>query len=321
MGKGSFQMDDYNTVTERIADFKAKHPSGSFQPADLSVPFTIVTIGDQAYVVYAAAAYRSPDDPRPGVGLAWEPVPGKTSFTKDSELQNAETSAWGRAIVAVLAADAKKFATREDVQNRQIEGAQPEVIHALVDQIKDTEVAGPLKEWMTEHNLSFTRPLSLAEFNTIEAWVANFSADQPSADGGGRAETPPIPSSAPAANSSGGDRAAGDPDALPGRGPVPSRESSTDDDQGKATANNRAESQRETSAVVGSPAEESLGEADSSAANLKADLRERIERLSESERLKLKALWTGARLVALDKAEMTEGYYEKAVALIGQAAA
>jgi hypothetical protein len=54
------------------------------------------------------------------VGLAWEPVPGKTSYTRDSELQNAETSAWGRAIVAVLAADTKKgIASAEEVQSRQ----------------------------------------------------------------------------------------------------------------------------------------------------------------------------------------------------------
>ena len=60
----------------------------------------------------------SPDDPRPGHGTAWEPVPGPTKFTRDSEIQNAETAAWGRAIVAVLAADTKKIASRQEVQNR-----------------------------------------------------------------------------------------------------------------------------------------------------------------------------------------------------------
>jgi hypothetical protein len=50
--------------------------------------------------------------------LAWEVIPGKTPYTKDSEVQNAETSAWGRAIVAVGAATAKKIASREEVRNR-----------------------------------------------------------------------------------------------------------------------------------------------------------------------------------------------------------
>ena len=46
----------------------------------------------------------------------------RSSFTKDSELQNAETAAWGRAIVAVLASDTKEgIASREEVRNRQTE--------------------------------------------------------------------------------------------------------------------------------------------------------------------------------------------------------
>jgi hypothetical protein len=34
---------------------------------------------------------------------------------------NAESSSWGRAILAALAADSKKIATREEVRNRQAE--------------------------------------------------------------------------------------------------------------------------------------------------------------------------------------------------------
>jgi len=52
--------------------------------------------------------------------LASEPVPGKTNFTRDSELMNAETSAWGRALIAVGAADAKRgIASANEVRNRQ----------------------------------------------------------------------------------------------------------------------------------------------------------------------------------------------------------
>jgi hypothetical protein len=71
-------------------------------------------------MVYSAAAYRSPDDSLPGVGWAYEPIPGPTNFTRDSELQNAETAAWGRAMVAALAVDTKKgIASSEEVRNRQ----------------------------------------------------------------------------------------------------------------------------------------------------------------------------------------------------------
>jgi hypothetical protein len=70
--------------------------------------------------VYSAAAYRTPDDQLPGVGWAYEPIPGPTNFTRDSELQNAETAAWGRAMVAALAVDTKKgIASSEEVRNRQ----------------------------------------------------------------------------------------------------------------------------------------------------------------------------------------------------------
>lgn len=111
-----FNIGDYNTVPERIAEFREKHPQGSLQQVGLEFR----DFAGKSWVIYTAAAFRTPDDPKPGHGTAWEPVPGKTPFTRDSELQNAETAAWGRAIVAVLAADVKKgISTGEEVRNRQ----------------------------------------------------------------------------------------------------------------------------------------------------------------------------------------------------------
>jgi hypothetical protein len=117
---------DYNDVNSRLAEFRDKHPEGSLQPADVACPFEVKQVGDKTFIAYTAAAYRNPEDPRPGIGCAWEPFPGRTNFTRDSELQNAETSAWGRAIVAALAADTKKgIASAEDVRNRQAERTAP----------------------------------------------------------------------------------------------------------------------------------------------------------------------------------------------------
>ena len=119
--------EDYVDVAERIREFRDKHPDGSLRPLNVDKPFEIVTTPDGiAWVVVVAAAYRTPDDAAPGVGMAWETYPGKTNFTKGSELQNAETSAWGRAIVAVGAADTKRgVASSEDVRNRRAEQQQP----------------------------------------------------------------------------------------------------------------------------------------------------------------------------------------------------
>lgn len=115
----SFDLSDYKDVPQRIADFKSKHPEGSLQPANPDRPFEVVTIDGRSFIAYAAAAYRSPDDPRPGIGVAYEPFPGKTPYTRDSELQNAETSAWGRAIVAALASESKSVASADEIRNRR----------------------------------------------------------------------------------------------------------------------------------------------------------------------------------------------------------
>ena len=112
------RMADYVDVAERIGEFKAAYPDGTLQPINGLEPFRVVEVGGKTFVTYVAAAYRTPDDPRPGIGVAWEPFPGTTPYTRDSELMNAETSAWGRAIVA-LGIPTKKIASAEEVRNRQ----------------------------------------------------------------------------------------------------------------------------------------------------------------------------------------------------------
>lgn len=135
-----FAMDGYIDVAARIVEFREKHPEGSLQPANPGQPFQVVDIGEQTFVVVVAAAYRTPDDQRPGIGMAYEQFPGRTPYTKGSELQNAETSAWGRAIVAALAADTKKgIASAEEVRNRQAERDQPQS-----DEDKRTELRGQI---------------------------------------------------------------------------------------------------------------------------------------------------------------------------------
>jgi hypothetical protein len=107
---------DYIDVATRIVEFREKYPTGSLQ----QVKYEFVQVAGKDWIIYTAAAFRTPEDIRPGIGTAWEPIPGPTNFTRDSEVQNAETAAWGRAIVAVLAADTRKgIASSEEVRNRQ----------------------------------------------------------------------------------------------------------------------------------------------------------------------------------------------------------
>ena len=109
-----FSMDDYVDVAERLKRFKEVFPNGSLQQVSLQ----FIDFAGKSWVVYTAAAYRTPDDLTPGHGTAWEPVPGTSNFKRDSEVMNAETSAWGRAIVAVLASETKKIATRNELPPR-----------------------------------------------------------------------------------------------------------------------------------------------------------------------------------------------------------
>lgn len=149
-------LGDYNDVATRIAEFRTKYPDGCLRPADLNTPYAIEQIGEQAYIVVVAAAHRTPVDETPGIGMAYEPVPGRTPYTKYSELQNAETAAWGRAIVAVLAADTRKgVASQEEVRNRTAERESDPEVEALRNEIKElaAERSWPLRNVAHEYGL------------------------------------------------------------------------------------------------------------------------------------------------------------------------
>lgn len=131
-------MDTYVDVAERIRLLKERYPEASLQPADPARPYWIEDVPNVGpRLVYVAACYRTPDDARPGIGMAWEPLPGLTPFTKGSELMVAETSAWGRAIVAALAADSQKVASADEVRNRS---EQPKQQQAAKPQAQPTNV-------------------------------------------------------------------------------------------------------------------------------------------------------------------------------------
>ncbi len=175
-----FQLDDdYVDVAERIRIFREKYPDGSLRPARLEEPFTVVACGGQMFVAYTAAAYRTPDDPCPGIGSAWKLVPGPTPFTKGSELMNAETSAWGRAIVAALAADTKKVASRDEIE--QSREYQPAPAPRYVVSYVKAHVATEHEEaWVKAQN--YVWPWTLDTCNEIEEHLEYVGAGVPLSD-------------------------------------------------------------------------------------------------------------------------------------------
>jgi hypothetical protein len=113
---------DYIDVAARLTDMREKFPDLTMQ----QVSMEFVSIGNKDFVVYTAAAYRNAEDTRPGIGTAWEPIPGPTPFTRDSEVQNAETAAWGRALIAIGASTKNGIASAEEVSNRSGEAPDRE---------------------------------------------------------------------------------------------------------------------------------------------------------------------------------------------------
>jgi hypothetical protein len=126
------ELPNYKTVPERIAEFTDKHPEGSLRQVSVEM---VRDFGGADWIVYTAAAFRDPKDKAPGHGTAWERVPGLTNFTRNSEMQNAETSAWGRAIVAVLAADTRTsdIASLDEKQSRTAERDPKALAQAIKD--------------------------------------------------------------------------------------------------------------------------------------------------------------------------------------------
>ena len=114
----SYNMDGYVQVVDRIKLFYARYPEGSLQ---MGTP-TFIDIGEQKWAMGRAYAYRTPTDERPGVGTAWEIVPGTTNFTRGSEIQNLETSAWGRAIGSLGIGIDANIATLDEVQQAKERG-------------------------------------------------------------------------------------------------------------------------------------------------------------------------------------------------------
>ena len=118
------RLKDYVDVKERIRLFYEKHPDGRL----ITWRVRVTTKPDGVPRVWVnAKAYRSPDDHHPASGWSWMVLPGATNFTRGSELENTETSAWGRAIGALGIGIDKAIATANEIANK--EGQTPAQIN------------------------------------------------------------------------------------------------------------------------------------------------------------------------------------------------
>jgi len=123
----AFDISNYVTAAERVAMFYEKFPNGSIQ-----FEYMGVMDGDPTKMWGVARAYRSPEDPLPGVGTASEFIIGKTPYTFGSEMQNLETSCWSRAVASLNIGTSKGISSKEEVatsrQNQAPGPAKPKEV-------------------------------------------------------------------------------------------------------------------------------------------------------------------------------------------------
>src|SRR5699024_1769975 len=83
------------------------------------------------------AAFDPHPDTLPGIGHSQMGIPGPTTFTKGSEIENAETSAIGRAIAALGFSVHRSYASANEISNKTPDSGSatgnPDEDHAAAD--------------------------------------------------------------------------------------------------------------------------------------------------------------------------------------------
>jgi len=126
-------LDGYVTVNERLKLALTKYPDLRVE----ELPFDIVEIGGQTNLHCTVRVYTTPEDTRPVLGSVLEPIPGRTPYTRNSELMVGMTSALGRALGYLGFGIDKGIASNDEVAarigtDREFNDAMPAVTRAKV---------------------------------------------------------------------------------------------------------------------------------------------------------------------------------------------
>ncbi len=113
-------LGDYIEVKDRLRMALDRYP----ELRVVEEHATITNLADRQFLVCRVAVHRTPDDPMPMVAAAWEPLPGRTPYTRDSELMVGMTSALGRALGYMGFGISKSIASANEVKNRPTESPQ-----------------------------------------------------------------------------------------------------------------------------------------------------------------------------------------------------
>jgi hypothetical protein len=160
-----FNIDGYVTVPERIALFYKRYPEGSLQ---MDAPEFVQVDGKQ-WVIGRAYAYRTPDDQRPGIGTAWEVIPGTTPFTRGSEIMNLESSAWGRCIGSLGIGIDKSIATYDEIEAAKARNTVVRTTEAIPDDPWQTQTDTPAPQYKAVSKGSSMYPATPGQVKAIHA--------------------------------------------------------------------------------------------------------------------------------------------------------
>ena len=165
----SYDLSDYVDVKTRIELFYDKFPEGSIQ-----FEFMGLMGINSEYIWGIARAYRNPEDPRPFTGTCSEEMPGKTPFTRGSELANLETSAIGRAIGSAGIGLGKSMASKQEVSAAQARQSDhtPDYEPRAAKPVNGQPFPIPQ---MTKKQSDFILKLANGQIHLIDEWKASKS--------------------------------------------------------------------------------------------------------------------------------------------------
>lgn len=153
-----FKLGDYVDVPTRLAMALKKYP-------DLRIAESrpqIVEVDAQKYVEISCTVWRDANDLVPVVAYCWEQIPGKTPYTRGSEMMNASTSCLGRALGFLGLGIGKSIASRDEVETAQARQA-PTQLAAVVPMRSDVEMPfpdEPQRDYATPKQLGMMRALA-----------------------------------------------------------------------------------------------------------------------------------------------------------------
>jgi hypothetical protein len=151
-----FNLDDYETVEERLAKFWKDHPEGRIETK------LIVNTPTQ-YIVWSAI-YRDSADVQPwATGLAEETVQGR-GVNATSALENCETSSLGRSLANAGYATKGKRASREEMTKVAAKANNETLVQQTKAKMADTaKEYVPVPVESDPWNQSFAAPVQTME--------------------------------------------------------------------------------------------------------------------------------------------------------------